>query len=284
MNAPDRILATASADPAAILRRYYRGHARLYDATRWSFLFGRAALIRSLARLSPPPRHILEIGCGTGSNLVRLVRQFPEAAVTGLDLSADMLARARRKLERERLPVTLLHQRYDRPLYPEPVFDLIVFAYCLTMINPGWERAIDAALRDLRPGGRLAVVDWSLASFLKQRIGRAAAYIARFEAAAAHEAARRGLDGVICGHIHQAALHELNGVLYCNDGDWVESCTALVEYVDGTLEILRWSHHQAVVAVREPRGLPATAPTPGWATGVFLATRFDGTACRSGTG
>lgn len=80
-------------------------------------------------------------------------------------------------------------------------------------------------------------------------------------------AARCGLDGVICGHIHHATLHELNGVLYCNDGDWVESCTALVEYPDGTLEILRWSHQQAVVAVREPRGLPETAPAPGWATG-----------------
>jgi hypothetical protein len=54
--------------------------------------------------------------------------------------------------------------------------------------------------------------------------------------------------------------------LYCNDGDWVESCTALVEYPDGTLEILRWGHQQAVVAVREPRGLPETPPVPGWAT------------------
>ena len=64
---------------------------------------------------------------------------------------------------------------------------------------------------------------------------------------------------------HHAALRELKKVLYCNDGDWVESCTALVEYADGTLEILRWSHQQAVVAVREPRGLPETAPAPGWA-------------------
>ena len=109
---------------------------------------------------------------------------------------------------------------------------------------------------------------WSLASFLKQRIGRAAAYIARFEAAAAHEAARRGLDGVICGHIHHAALRDLNGVLYCNDGDWVESCTALVERPDGALEILRWTHQQAVVTVWEPRRLPETPPVPGWAIGL----------------
>ena len=160
MNAPDRLLDAVPPDCTATLSRYYRGHARLYDATRWSFLFGRAALIRALALLPTPPRNMLEIGCGTGSNLVRLVRQFPEAAVTGLDLSADMLARARRKLERDQLLATLLQQRYDRPLCPEPVFDLIVFSYCLTMSNPGWERAIDAALRDLRPGGRLAVVDF----------------------------------------------------------------------------------------------------------------------------
>jgi S-adenosylmethionine-diacylgycerolhomoserine-N-methlytransferase len=147
-------------DNAAALTRYYRWHARLYDATRWSFLFGRAALIRSIARLPNPPRNILEIGCGTGDNLLRLARQFPDAAVTGLDLSADMLARARRKLEKRQQLVTLLHQRYDRPLSPEPVFDLIVFSYCLSMINPGWRQALESALRDLRPNGRLAVVDF----------------------------------------------------------------------------------------------------------------------------
>jgi UDP-2,3-diacylglucosamine pyrophosphatase LpxH len=107
---------------------------------------------------------------------------------------------------------------------------------------------------------------WSLANFLKQRIGRATAYIARFEAAAAHEAARRGLDGVICGHIHHADLRDIHGVLYCNDGDWVESCTALVERFDGSLEILRWTHQQAVVMAREPgHRLPETPPVPGWA-------------------
>ncbi len=158
MSSPD---AAAVAQTAA-LTRYYRWHARLYDATRWSFLFGRAALIRSVAMCAGanPPRNILEIGCGTGENLLRLARQFPEAAVTGLDLSAEMLARARHKLDKHRVLVTLLQQRYDRPLAPEPVFDLIVFSYCLSMINPGWEQALDSAQRDLRPGGRLAVVDF----------------------------------------------------------------------------------------------------------------------------
>ncbi|MCK7480110.1 MAG: class I SAM-dependent methyltransferase [Candidatus Moduliflexus flocculans] len=80
--------------------------------------------------------------------------------MTGLDLSADMLARARRKLASPSARITLIQWRYDQPLDPQPAFDLIVFSYCLSMINPGWERAVDSALRDLRPGGRLAVVDF----------------------------------------------------------------------------------------------------------------------------
>ena len=105
---------------------------------------------------------------------------------------------------------------------------------------------------------------WSLANFLKQRIGRAAAYIARFEAAAAREAARRNLDGVICGHIHHAGFRDLHGVLYCNDGDWIESCTALAERGDGSLAVLRWTHQQAVVAAGEPGRLPGKPPVPEW--------------------
>ena len=62
--------------------------------------------------------------------------------------------------------------------------------------------------------------------------------IDRFEAALAGEARRRGLDGVVCGHIHHAEMREVGGVLYLNDGDWVESCTALVEHADGRLELV----------------------------------------------
>ena len=70
---------------------------------------------------------------------------------------------------------------------------------------------------------------------------------------------------MICGHIHHAALRDIHGVLYCNDGDWVESCTALVERPDGALEILRWNAQQATVIAQEPHGLLETAPAPGWA-------------------
>ena len=99
----------------AALARYYRWHARLYDATRWSFLFGRAELIRVIAD-HHDPSNLLEVGCGTGTNLSRLGNQFPKAALTGLDLSEDMLTRARRKTSRRDISVTLLQGCYDRPL------------------------------------------------------------------------------------------------------------------------------------------------------------------------
>jgi UDP-2,3-diacylglucosamine pyrophosphatase LpxH len=65
-------------------------------------------------------------------------------------------------------------------------------------------------------------------------------YIGSFADAVVDEALRRGLDGVVCGHIHYAEMREIKGVLYCNDGDWVESCTALVEHFDGRLELINW--------------------------------------------
>lgn len=153
------------AQNAAALSRYYRWHSKLYDLTRWSFLFGRAALIQTIARHQQPHR-ILEIGCGTGSNLLRLHRQFPDATIIGLDLSVDMLSQARRKLA-GCSAIDLIHWRYDKPLHLEIPFDVIVFSYCLSMINPGWNQAVTAALHDLRPGGLLAVVDFHATPFMR---------------------------------------------------------------------------------------------------------------------
>jgi UDP-2,3-diacylglucosamine pyrophosphatase LpxH len=79
---------------------------------------------------------------------------------------------------------------------------------------------------------------FSLSAKLKHKVKNAVEFISRFEQAIAQEAASRGVDGVICGHIHHAEMRPMHGVEYCNDGDWVESCTALVEHLDGRLEIL----------------------------------------------
>ena len=94
---------------------------------------------------------------------------------------------------------------------------------------------------------------WSLSAYVKDRVKRAVSFITAFEEALAHEATRRDLQGVICGHIHRAEMREIAGILYCNTGDWVESCTALVEHLDGTLEILRMTPTVSEpVAVPEP--------------------------------
>lgn len=81
---------------------------------------------------------------------------------------------------------------------------------------------------------------WSLSAYLKHKVKSALNYVTTFEDALALEAKRRGYQGVVCGHIHRAQIRDINGTLYCNDGDWVESRSAMVEHFDGSLEILYW--------------------------------------------
>ena len=87
----------------------------------------------------------------------------------------------------------------------------------------------------------------------KSKIGRALAYIQQYETEVAERARRDGLDGHICGHIHFGAARSIDGMLYLNDGDWVEHCTALVEHHDGTLELLHWSDRRSSLAIIPPR-------------------------------
>ena len=88
---------------------------------------------------------------------------------------------------------------------------------------------------------RMGLPYWSLSAYLKHKVKSALNYVTDFEVAVANEARRRGHQGVVCGHIHRAEMRDIDGVLYCNDGDWVESRTALVEHFDGTLELLHWA-------------------------------------------
>lgn len=92
---------------------------------------------------------------------------------------------------------------------------------------------------------------WSLAAYIKPRIGKARAFIQRFEQAALTAAERSKVDGYICGHIHSAGFQRGKNALYCNDGDWVEHCTALTEDFNGRLSLLHWSEFPRVIA-REP--------------------------------
>lgn len=149
--------------PPEKLLRYYGMHSGIYDATRWSFLFGRQRLLRELG-LSDPPERILEVGCGTGVNLLTLGRLFPQAQLLGMDASGRMLERARRRLGPLSSRVTLREAYYHSPLRLQPAPDLICFSYCLSMVNPGWDRVIEAAAADLAPHGAIAVVDFHASS------------------------------------------------------------------------------------------------------------------------
>ena len=88
---------------------------------------------------------------------------------------------------------------------------------------------------------------WSLATFLKSRVKDAVSHIKKYEEIVAADAKKRGFDGVICGHIHHAEMRDINGVTYCNDGDWVKNCTAMVESREGRLELLHWSEKREIL-------------------------------------
>ena len=94
---------------------------------------------------------------------------------------------------------------------------------------------------------RLGLPYWSLSAYLKHKVKKALNYVTQFEGAVAAEARHRGHHGVVCGHIHRAEIREIDGTVYCNDGDWVESRTALVEHADGTLALIHWQAQEEIV-------------------------------------
>jgi len=98
---------------------------------------------------------------------------------------------------------------------------------------------------------------WSLSAYLKAKVKNAVQFVGDYANAISAEARERKVDGIVCGHIHHAEIRDIGGILYCNDGDWVESCSALVEHFDGSLEIIRWAELRAL----DPMS-PALRPEP----------------------
>ena len=102
---------------------------------------------------------------------------------------------------------------------------------------------------------------WSLAGYAKRKVKSAVSFIFDFEAAVARHARERGVVGVICGHIHAAAIREIDGIVYMNCGDWVDSCTAIVEHFDGRMELVVWSNKTKPSTYEAPPiALPASEP------------------------
>jgi UDP-2,3-diacylglucosamine pyrophosphatase LpxH len=121
-------------------------------------------------------------------------------------------------------------------------FDVVVrTAKWLALLGDrGYELALwlNAPLNSIRR--RLGLDFWSLSAYLKYRVKSAVSFIGAYEEAVASEARRHEADGVICGHIHHPADRRIGGIHYLNCGDWVESCTALIETLDGEMRIVHW--------------------------------------------
>jgi len=150
-------------DNAALMDGVYRRQRHIYDLTRKYYLLGRDRLI---ARLDPPAGgSVLEIGCGTGRNLIAAARAHPDARFFGIDISSEMLATARGNIRRAGFSERIALGRGDaasfnpEALFGRAQFDRVFFSYSLSMI-PAWREALQHTARMIAPGGRLLVVDF----------------------------------------------------------------------------------------------------------------------------
>ena len=154
---------TGTAAATALMNRVYRRQRHIYDLTRKWFLLGRSGLI---AGLRPSPGDaVLEIGCGTGRNLIVAARRYPDARFFGIDVSTDMLTSAIEAIGRAGLASRVRVAHADATafhpglVFGKQRFDRIMISYSLSMI-PGWQGVLDVALSLLAKGGRLAIVDF----------------------------------------------------------------------------------------------------------------------------
>jgi S-adenosylmethionine-diacylgycerolhomoserine-N-methlytransferase len=152
-----------SVSPSDLMDRVYRHQRHIYDATRKYFLLGRDHLI---ARLDPPAGgHVLELGCGTGRNLIAAARRYPQACFYGVDISSEMLVTARKNVAAAGLHDRIVLGQGDATrLDPAAAlglqrFERVFFSYSLSMIPP-WQQALAHGAALVAPGGRLSLVDF----------------------------------------------------------------------------------------------------------------------------
>ncbi|HAI76470.1 MAG TPA: 16S rRNA (cytosine(1402)-N(4))-methyltransferase [Microscillaceae bacterium] len=155
----DRLSTNKDAQQAD-MKNYYKVQAKIYDLTRWLFLFGRFSVWKHVPFDRQAAISILDVGCGTGVNSAKMARLFPNAHITALDVSEDMLAQAAKRLKPFGDKVSLVHQPYEKNPAHSERYDLIHFSYALTMINPQWQDLLEQAQADLKPGGVIVVADF----------------------------------------------------------------------------------------------------------------------------
>lgn len=174
----------STAGSAAAMDRIYRHQRLIYDVTRKYYLLGRDQMLEELA--PGPGQTVLEIGCGTGRNLVAAARRYPQAQIRGFDVSGEMLETARGAIARARLTGRIRLAQADatrfetHALFGEAGFDRIFISYTLSMI-PDWRAVLERAALALNPGGRLHIVDFGQQARLPAWFRRMLfAWLARF--------------------------------------------------------------------------------------------------------
>jgi S-adenosylmethionine-diacylgycerolhomoserine-N-methlytransferase len=142
------------------LQSYYRLHSRIYDITRWSFLFGRNSIAGVLPEL-PPSSNILDLGCGTGKHLNTLLNEYPEATITGIDQSHEMLNVARKTTSQR---VNIRNEKYSLDSFEDESLDLILASYSLSMMDD-LEMVLKTAKTHLKTNCFFLVVDFDETPF-----------------------------------------------------------------------------------------------------------------------
>ena len=155
------------------------------------------------------------------------------------------------RVRRQKIHTTNSGKRY-LVLHGDEFDGVVLYARWLAYLGDqayGWAIFVNRHFNLVRR--YLGLPYWSLSSYLKRKVKRAVEFIGNFEQAVVREAHRKNVDGVICGHIHSPEMRMIDGIHYCNDGDWVESCSALVEHFDGKMELINWPQVPAP-AKKEP--------------------------------
>jgi UDP-2,3-diacylglucosamine pyrophosphatase LpxH len=205
--------------------------------SRWHWPQSHNDLVQKLLRLARKGHRLIYIP----GNHDELLRKYLGLSFGGIALAGScthVTADGRRLL--------VLHgDEFDGVvLYSKWIAKLGAWLYdILTLVNQGFNYM----------RRQLGFPYWSLSAFLKHKVKNVRAFADRFEQVFLREARRREVDGIVCGHIHKAEMRVHQGILYCNTGDWVESCTALVEHFDGRLELLAWTEVLGPVAKKGAR-------------------------------
>ncbi|MEO1261042.1 MAG: methyltransferase [Bacteroidota bacterium] len=155
------------------MQSYYEFQSKIYDLTRWAFLFGRSEILHHISFTPQSNFQLMEIGCGTGANLTTLAKKFPQSELTGVDVSKEMIGIAQKKLDKTNVKCHFFNEPYGpHAHFIAPPQDIILCSYSLSMINPQWPDLIDKAYTDLKIGGKIMVVDFfnSQFSFFKNHM------------------------------------------------------------------------------------------------------------------